>query len=168
MSKVIDVIYELTNIDFAIWQVFSIDSDLHLLNTKFDDEGVLEMPTNWNEFWRVSTKAPEADLYNTRFLITDYQQLIDSKIKGFEILAAGYPSDDIESMLRDRIFKFKAVIYSDKGEVIEIEQVDDGVRVVPTERACDRYRELYPEIFNVDIGGKNESVLRGNFSRHGL
>jgi len=173
--NVVDVVYELTDKDAAIWSVFTIDPELELLNTHFDG-GDIVLPTDWNGYWRVSTKAPNVDLFNTRFSLADYKKLIDADIPGLLILCAGYPLDDVESMLADRKLQFTRTDYDENGEPVQVPDIsldENGgvvadVRIAPTVAACDRYRELYPETITEEIDDQLAVIKRGNFSRHGL
>lgn len=176
-----DVIYYFETLEAkqqAIWQLFTIDQDLTILNTHFDEEGNIDKLDNWNERWRVSTQAPGVEMHATRMPMATFDKIIDANISGFTILAAGYPGDDIEQMLRNGKTAFAHTVINEAGEAVE-QEVDLSLtdnegnkldhRINPTEATCKLYNELYPSTFiTQDPEGNDVTIARGNFARHGL
>jgi hypothetical protein len=170
----IDVIYELVDPEEAMWNVFTIDNDMTMLNTKIVD-GKVVFPSGWNDYWKVSTKAPGANLYNTRMSIVNYHKIVSQELSSINILISGYPEDDIESMLISKETEFKHLIWEDLTlDYIEVPfsspkdaTTSTDVRIAPTKEAFKRYRELYPEkITWKDEDGNELEFTRGKFSSH--
>ena len=161
----------------AIFAVFMIDNeDEAILNTEIDDGGNITKLDNWNQRWRVSTQAPGVELHNTRMSLHNFQKIIDANIEGFTILVAGYPEDDVETMLAKNEYFFYKRKYAEEDNLVKTATDltitdEDGQlldhRIAPTKTTCDKYRELYPENVTVEIDAESIVINRGNFSNHG-
>ncbi len=182
MSYVMDVLYEFESEvakNMAIFTVFStIDQDAHLLNTQIDPQtGTITRLDNWNEYWRVSTQCPGAEMFLTRFNYADYLLLKNASIPGLNILAAGYPSDEIESMVADGEVEFVTHSHDADGNQIvtpvDLALTDDDgnlidERIAPTIESIALYRQLWPKEVIQVIDGQEVLIERGNFARLGM
>ncbi len=162
MSKrFVDVVYHITDMQAAITSMLTNHPEL-MKFTK-DEDGNDVAPDGWDSFNYVGGKAPGVELYLGRFTREVYLQLINDTPTGFEILASGFPIDQIQQMLRERIFTYLEDKLLEDGTTEIIEYVwsegdEEEIRILPTQQSCDKYQSLFPEELSYFDGETTQTI----------